>query len=312
MHKRNQVKVNAAASSPSKINSKGETEKERQDRRSRESDEVEKRVETITTVEELKSAMSNAGKDLVVLEIESDTACEIKHMDAVNPAYFDQPEDVLYEPCTNLKHSFQRVARNCPDVTFLSFIGDANDTTKTYTEETLGVSTFPTLQFYKHRKLLWQHEGVDDALRDLDQGILFYRDGDEVDNYVSEIRSKSDFEAAVCESEKSNELLVIDVSSASATPCLNIFPAVVSLARAFQGVVKFARIIVDLNAETASIFKELDIDEVPTFVFYFQGEERHRFTSSSRGDLIGQLLEQQEQIGYKLPAPKKKMSKKKK
>lgn len=148
---------------------------------------------------------------------------------------------------------------------------------------------------------------MDDALRDLDEGMLFYRDRDSQQNYyVNEICSRADLDRAIADAHAAQTVLVLDVSSASASPCLHIFPAVVSLARAFQGNVTFARIIQDRNAETAALVAdELKVDEVPTFIFYFRNEERHRFTSSSRGDLIGQLLEQQEKIGYKLPPPKK-------
>ena len=151
---------------------------------------------------------------------------------------------------------------------------------------------------------------MDDALRDLDEGMLFYRDRDSQQNYyVNEICSKADLDKAIADAHASKTVLVLDVSSASATPCLHIFPAVVSLARAFQGTVSFARLIQDRNAETSDLVaNDLKVDEVPTFIFYFKNEERHRFTSSSRGDLIGQLLEQQEKIGYKLPPPKKKQA----
>lgn len=247
----------------------------------------------------------NAKDQLIVLEIESDTLCELKNVESVNPAYFDQPEEVLLEPCSNLKHSFQRIARNCPDVKFLSFTADASDETSAYVKDTLGVEMYPTLQFYKNGRLLWQHEGVDDALRDLDEGVLFYRDdAQQGGNHVTEIKSKKSLDDTIASANAANELLVLDVSSSSASPCLHIFPAVVSLARAFQGHVSFARILQDRNVETSELVSDrLKVDEVPTFIFYFKGEERHRFTSSSRGDLIGQLLEQQEKLGYKLPPP---------
>ena len=312
---RNATRMNASASEPSSVaesaktdDESAESKQERLERRERESVEVDMRVESLMSGESLQSALAAAGDQLVVLEVESESVCELNDVEAVSPSYFEQPEDVLLEPCTKFKHSFQRIARNCPDVKFLSFVGDADDKTSTFTKDSLGVNTFPTLQFYKQGKLLWQHDGVDDALRDLDEGVLFYRDRDAQENYyVKEICGAADLKEAIQEADRMKEVLVVDVSSASATPCLHIFPAVVSLARAFQGSVTFARLIQDRNPETASLVaNDLKVQEVPTFIFFFKGEERHRFTSSSRGDLIGQLLEQQTKIGYSLPPPIKK------
>lgn len=285
-----------------------ETKQAKLDRRKRESNEVDMRVENVSSCAQLSEELSSAKDQLIVLELESDTLCELKDVESVSPAYFDQPEEILFEPCSNLKHSFQRIARNCPDVKFLSFTADASEESIAYCKETLGVDMFPTLQFYKNGRLLWQHEGVDDALRDLDEGVLFYRDEAQINgNNVTEIRSKKTFHDTIAQANEANELLVLDVSSSSASPCLHIFPAVVSLARAFKGHVSFARIVQDRNVETAELVsKDLIVDEVPTFIFYFNGQERHRFSSSSRGDLIGQLLEQQEKLGYKLPPPTKK------
>ena len=139
-----------AADAPSAGASAAEESKtDRMERRARETSEVEMRVKSVADAEELMRELE--GDQLVVLEVESDTLCELRDVERVSPAYFDQPEEVLMEPCGDFKHSFQRIARNCPDVKFLSFVGDASKETLSFAKERLGVGTFPTLQFYKVR-----------------------------------------------------------------------------------------------------------------------------------------------------------------
>lgn len=43
--------------------------------------------------------------------------------------------------------------------------------------------------------------------------------------------------------------------------------------------------------------------QVPTFIFYRGGKEVGRHVGSSRGDLIGQILQQQNALGIAPPAP---------
>ena len=46
-----------------------------------------------------------------------------------------------------------------------------------------------------------------------------------------------------------------------------------------------------------------NIVQVPTFIFYRNGKEVGRHVGSSRGDLIGKILEQQAALGIKPPSP---------
>merc|ERR1712060_345814 len=98
--------------------------------------------------------------------------CELGY-EEVSPDYYEQPKELIQEPCKQFKHSFQRIARKSPKVAFATLIADENEETMQLAED-LGVSTFPTIQFYKSGKMLWQHEGIEDALKDLDDGMLYY------------------------------------------------------------------------------------------------------------------------------------------
>jgi len=72
---------------------------------------------------------------------------------------------------------------------------------------------------------------------------------------------------------------------------MHIYPAVVALARSFKGYANFARMVGDFDADMEKMMVEKNILEIPTFIFYRNGEEVDRFVGSSRGDLIGQILE---------------------
>ncbi len=61
---------------------------------------------------------------------------------------------------------------------------------------------------------------------------------------------------------------MVDVSLNGAAGCVHIFPAVLALARSFQGFASFARLMGDENAETRAMLQELNVVEVPTFLFF--------------------------------------------
>ena len=59
-----------------------------------------------------------------------------------------------------------------------------------------------------------------------------------------------------------------------------------------EGVV-FARFFGDANVSTAKLMHDLEIVEVPTFLFYRNGESLGRYVGSAGGDLIGEILKRQ-------------------
>ena len=56
----------------------------------------------------------------------------------------------------------------------------------------------------------------------------------------------------------------------------------------------------DVWIATRDIWRHL---QVPTFIFYRNGQEVGRHVGSSRGDLIGKILEQQNAQGIAPPSP---------
>jgi len=108
------------------------------------------------------------------------------------------------------------------------------------------------------------------------------------------------------------QLAVLDVSIEKNAPagCLHIFPAIVSLARNTAGATRWARLLGDANESSAELMKKLNVDEVPTFVFFADGKEVARYSGADRMALMNKVLEFQRANGVKLPerATRKRMS----
>lgn len=62
-----------------------------------------------------------AGHKLVVLEVHSDTVCQTGFEEEAE-LHWKADQQAALEPCRTLKHTFQRTARDCPDVVFLEHL----------------------------------------------------------------------------------------------------------------------------------------------------------------------------------------------
>jgi hypothetical protein len=282
----------------------GESADQTLERRTRESDQVEKRVEYISSIEEWQNELSKAGDRLVVLEIHSDNICQTGEEEEAELQWKEDQQAAL-EPCRKLKHTFQRIARDCPDVSFLAADADSDEGRKLCDE--LSVDVLPSVQFWRCGKMLWEHRGVNFIEQDLGEGVLFFGDtaanNEKASFYIQDIHSRADLDKVIA-SAAPNELVVVDVSLTDAAPCVHVFPAVLALARSFQGgYASFARLMGDENAELSKLMAELKVTQVPTFLFYRGGKPVGRHVGSSRGDLIGQILSQQSAAGVQAPSP---------
>ncbi|PNH04195.1 Thioredoxin-like protein CDSP32, chloroplastic [Tetrabaena socialis] len=289
----------------------GESPTERLDRRLRESAQVETRVQTVDTEEEFLAALEGAGENkLLVVEVQSERVCETG---------LDEPEPELHwkldvekqhalqmAKCTAVKHEMQRTARECPDVTFIAIEEDGSSS-KDALIRRLGVEVLPTLQFYRNGKLMWEHKGVVQMEAGIGEGVMYYGDavpgGIQPSSVVADVTSRATLAQFLGSASDSKVLQVLNVALESAGPCIKVFPAVVALSRSFQGFATFGRLVGDVNGETRELIKELNIMEVPTFIFFRSGKEVGRHVGSSRGDLIGQILQQQESVGLSPPPP---------
>jgi len=282
----------------------GESADQTLQRRVRESDRVEERVSYISSIDEWQQELSKAADRLLVLEIHSEKICQTGDKEEAE-LHWKEDQEAALAPCRDLKHAFQRIARDCPDVVFLA--ADADSDQGQILCDKVGADVVPTVQFWRHGKLLWQHCGVLQAEQDLGEGVLFFGDtaanNEKASSYVRDIHSRADFDNFM-ESSPPKELVVVDLSLSDAAPCVHVFPAVLALARSFQGgYASFARLMGDENEELKQLMLEFNVVQVPTFLFYRGGKLVGRHVGSSRGDLIGQILAQQSAAGIQPPAP---------
>jgi len=256
---------------------------------------VGNRLSTVHTREELDSALANAGDSLVVLEVMSEDEC--------TPGAYPEPEqqwkegavsheEARREKCMQLRSGLQRVARDCPDVVFLSV--NADEAPKALVES-LRVTMLPTVQFYRRGAFLWQTEGTDTGLQDTAEGVLYFgdaaADGVRASDYVETVASRAEFDAFVAAAAAAKEVAILDVSTSTATPCVRIFPAFFALAKHLKGIARCAHLVGDATPQAADLTRQLGVTQVPTFLFFRDGVEQGRHVGSSRGDLIGKCLE---------------------
>jgi hypothetical protein len=122
----------------------GETPAQAEARRRLESARVAERSKRVSTREELDAAFELApAGGLVIVDIFSNQECFVG-TDAV--ATWRTPTlDETMAPCVEFAASLARLARDSPDVTFVSLEGDATPAARALAEE-LGVREFPTVQ----------------------------------------------------------------------------------------------------------------------------------------------------------------------
>eukprot|EP00889_Picochlorum_renovo_P000412 jgi/Picre1/27442/NNA_000409.t1 len=256
-----------------------ETPEEALERRRRESERVEERVTFVNSVPELEARLEKAKNRLVVIEIESESVCQTGWEEEAELQWKDDQRKAL-EPCQQLKHTFQRTARDCPDVEFLMVEAESeNGETSAITSGWMCFHLFNSGE--KERNC----------------------NNEKASTYITDLESRAELDEFVSAGEDDKMLVVIDVSLSDASPCVHIFPAVMALAKNFTGMAKFARVMGDSTDDFKQFMADENITQVPTFLFYRGGKMIGRHVGSSRGDLIGQILKMQNAAGIPPPMP---------
>jgi thioredoxin-like negative regulator of GroEL len=224
------------------------------------------------------------------------------------------------EACRALRDSLQRVARDCENVSFVVLEGDADAAARALSAE-LGVSAFPTVQYWRAGRLLWQHAGALGGSEALGEGVLFYAGaaggGAKATDYIEELGNASDLESFVTACAAAQEgvrgvtlevpcekqLAIVDVSLGKDSPgCVHIYPAVLALAKNTAGAVRWSRLLGDSSPAAADVMAKLNVTKVPTFVFFADGKEVGRYAGADRGALMATVLEEQSKLGFQLPS----------
>lgn len=88
-------------------------------------------------------------------------------------------------------------------------------------------------------------------------------------------------------------MVVVDVSLKNCGPCAKVWPTVMKLADKMEDTVIFAKLDGTENESCKRFISQMKIREVPTFLFYRDGDLVGKYVGSGRGELIGEVLRYQ-------------------
>lgn len=225
----------------------------------------DERVKQVHSIEEFDEALRSAKNRLVVVEY---AARDSESSSKIYPFMVD-------------------LSRNCNDVDFLLVMGDeSEETRKLCTRE--NIDQVPHFSFYKSMEKIHEEEaiGPDQLVGD----VLYYGDSHSA---VVQLHSREDVEKLIGEHKSDNKLIVLDVGLKHCGPCVKVYPTVIKLSRSMADTVVFARMNGDENDSCMEFLRDMDVVEVPTFLFIRAGKISGRYVGSGKGELIGEILRYQ-------------------
>lgn len=233
--------------------------------RKREAPSDDERVQQVHSIDEFDDALRTAKNKLVVVEY---AASHSYHSRKIYPFMVD-------------------LSRTCNDVEFLLVMGDESEQTKALCAREK-IEKVPHFSFYKSMEKIHEEEGIgpDELMGD----VLYYGDNH---SEVVQMHCREDVEALIEGHRKDGKLIVLDVGLKHCGPCVKVYPTVVKLSRQMTDTVVFARMNGDENDSCMEFLKDMDVVEVPTFLFIRDGKISGRYVGSGKGELIGELLKYQ-------------------
>ncbi len=106
---------------------RNETGEQAHQRRLQESQRVEERVASVGDLDHWMEIQQHAGSNLIVLEVQGENVCSTGVLEEAEYQWKEDEKAAKAEAmnrCVEIKHSFQRIARDCADATFLSHTVD--------------------------------------------------------------------------------------------------------------------------------------------------------------------------------------------
>ncbi|XP_039024247.1 thioredoxin-like protein CDSP32, chloroplastic [Hibiscus syriacus] len=224
----------------------------------------DERVKQVHSMEEFDEVLKTAKNKLVVVEF---AASHSYHSSKIYPFMVE-------------------LSRTCNDVEFILVMGDESDKTRELCirEE---IKKVPHFSFYKSMEKIHEEEGIgpDQLMGD----VLYYGDSHSA---VVQLHCREDVEKLIEDHKVDHKLIVLDVGLKHCGPCVKVYPTVIKLSRQMDSVV-FARMNGDENDSCMQFLKDMDVVEVPTFLFIRDGEICGRYVGSGKGELIGEILRYQ-------------------
>ncbi|KAJ4883887.1 hypothetical protein Rs2_33980 [Raphanus sativus] len=176
------------------------------------------------------------------------------------------------------------LSRTCNDVDFLLVMGDESEKTRELCRREK-IEKVPHFSFYKSMEKIHEEEGIgpDQLMGD----VLYYGDSHSA---VVQLHGRADVEKLIDENRTGGKLIVLDVGLKHCGPCVKVYPTVLKLSRSMSESVVFARMNGDENDSCMEFLKDMNVIEVPTFLFIRQGDICGRYVGSGKGELIGEIL----------------------
>ncbi|KAE8731406.1 Thioredoxin-like protein CDSP32 [Hibiscus syriacus] len=203
----------------------------------------DERVKQVHSMEEFDEVLKTAKNKLVVVEF---AASHSYHSSKIYPFMVE-------------------LSRTCNDVEFILVMGDESDKTRELCirEE---IKKVPHFSFYKSMEKIHEEEGIgpDQLMGD----VLYYGDSHSA---VVQLHCREDVEKLIEDHKVDHKLIVLDVGLKHCGPCVKVYPTVIKLSRQMDSVV-FARMNGDENDSCMQFLKDMDVVEVPTFLFIRDGE----------------------------------------
>ncbi|KAK3038883.1 hypothetical protein RJ639_028605 [Escallonia herrerae] len=227
--------------------------------------QTDERVQRVHSIDEFDQALQKAKDRLVVVEY---AASHSHHSKKIYPFMVD-------------------LSRTCNDVDFLLVMGDESESTKQLCRREK-IEQVPHFSFYKSMVKIHEEEGIGpDVLRG---DVLYYGDNH---SGVVQLHSREDVEALIESHRADHKLIVLDVGLKHCGPCVKVYPTVLKLSRQMEDTVAFARMNGDENESCMQFLRDMNVIEVPTFLFIRDGEICGRYVGSGKGELIGEILRYQ-------------------
>ncbi|CAN7130423.1 unnamed protein product [Brassica rapa subsp. narinosa] len=176
------------------------------------------------------------------------------------------------------------LSRTCNDVDFLLVMGDESEKTRELCRREK-IEKVPHFSFYKSMEKIHEEEGIgpDQLMGD----VLYYGDSHSA---VVQLHGRADVEKLIDENRTGGKLIVLDVGLKHCGPCVKVYPTVLKLSRSMSETVVFARMNGDENDSCMEFLKDMNVIEVPTFLFIRNGDICGRYVGSGKGELIGEIL----------------------
>ena len=175
----------------------------------------------------------------------------------------------------------------CGDVVFILVLGDESDATRALLKRE-EIENVPHFNFYKTMEKIHEEEGIgpDQLMGD----VLYYGDNHSL---VEQLHGREDVEALMAKTKEEGKMLVLDVGLKHCGPCVKVYPTVMKLSRSMKDVAVFARMNGDENESCMQFLRDMEVVEVPTFLFIKEGKISGRYVGSGKGELVGEILRYQ-------------------